>query len=144
MLDRVDLHRAFGQGGRAFDRLDLIDIGIDEGLVGQIDAAEFEAMAIGCGFEGEGDLLSGVERGSFEGGWAGEGVLEGGGHSQGSLIFPSFGSSRNKLIRGACGRSNGDLPRIVLQIGWIRMTSGPALPVVLCDFIRWLGSFFPS
>jgi hypothetical protein len=88
--------------------------------------------------------LSCVERGSFEGGWAGEGVLEGGGHSRRSLIFPSFGSSWNKLIRGARGRGNGDFPRIVLQIGWIRMTSGLALPVVLCDFIRWPGSFFPS
>ena len=61
MLDRVDLHRAFGERGRALDRLDLVDIGIDEGLVGQVDAAKFEAMALGCGFEREGDLLSGVE-----------------------------------------------------------------------------------
>jgi hypothetical protein len=73
--------------------------------------------------------LSGVERGSFESGGAGEGVLESGGHSPGILIFPGVGSSRNKLIRGSQGRWIGDFPRIVLQIGWIRMTSGPALPV---------------
>ena len=129
MLDGVDLHRAFGERGRALDGLDLVDIGIDEGLVGKVDAAKFEAMALGCGFEGKGDLLSGVERGSFEGGGAGEGVLEGCGHAPRSLIFPSFGSSRNKLIRGLQGRWISDFPRIVLQIGWIRMTSGPALPV---------------
>ena len=82
MIYRVDLHRAFGERGRAFDALDLVDIGIDEWLVGQVDAAEFEAMALGCGFEGEGDLLSGVERGSFEGGGAGESVLEGCGHAR--------------------------------------------------------------
>lgn len=129
MLDRVDLDRAFGERGRALHRLDLVDIGIDEGLVGQVDAAKFEAMALGCGFEGKGDLLSGVERGSFESGGAGEGVLESGGHARVILIFPGVGSSRNKLIRGLQGRWISDFPRIVLQIGWIRMTSGPALPV---------------
>ena len=61
MLDGVDLHRTFGERGRALDGLDLVDIGIDEGLVGKVDAAKFEAMALGCGFEGKGDLLSGVE-----------------------------------------------------------------------------------
>jgi len=117
MFDRVDLHRAFGECGRALDRLDLVDIGIDEGLVGQVDAAKFEAMALGCGFEGEGDLLSGVERGSFESGGAGEGVLEGCGHAPVSLIFPGVGSSRNKLIRWPCGCCISDFPRIILQIG---------------------------
>jgi hypothetical protein len=42
--------------------------------------------------------LSGVERGPFEGGGAGESVLEGGGHASWILIFLGLGSSRNKPI----------------------------------------------
>ena len=71
VLDGVNLDGAFGESGGAFDGLDFVDVGIDEGLVGDIDAAEFEAVVFRGGLEGEGDLASGVERGAFEGGGTG-------------------------------------------------------------------------
>ena len=64
---------------------------IDEGLVRQINAAEFETVAFRGGFEGEGDFRAGVERGAFESGRAGEGVLKvSGGHEGGGLRFPGL------------------------------------------------------
>lgn len=69
VLDGVDTHGAFGEGGGAFDGLDFRDAGVDEGLVGEIDAAELEAVAFGGGFQSEGDFFSGVEGGAFEGGF---------------------------------------------------------------------------
>ena len=71
MFDGVDLDGAFGEGGGALDGLDLVDVGIDEGLVGDVDAAELEAVVFGGGLEGEADLASGVERGAFKGGGTG-------------------------------------------------------------------------
>jgi len=71
VLDGVNLDGAFGEGCGAFDGLDFVDIGIDEGLVGDIDAAELEAVVFRGGLEGEGDLASGVERGAFESGGTG-------------------------------------------------------------------------
>lgn len=75
MLDGVYFDGAFCEGGGPFDSLHLFDIGVDEGLVGDVDAAEFEAMVFGGGFEGEGDFLSGVEGGAFKSGGFGQGVL---------------------------------------------------------------------
>ena len=74
VLDGVHLDRAFGEGGGALDGLDVVDIGVDEGLVGEVDAAELEAV-FRCRLQGQGDLFAGVERGSREGGGAGEGLL---------------------------------------------------------------------
>lgn len=75
VFDGVDADGAFGEGGGAFDGLDFGDAGIDEGFVGEIDAAEFEAVAFGGGFESEGDFFSGVQRGAFEGGFGRQRVL---------------------------------------------------------------------
>ena len=102
VFDGVDLHRALGQGGGALDGLHLVHIGIDERLVGQIDAAELETVAFRGGFERERDLLPGVERGALERGRTGEGVLDGGGHGRAGLVFSSRGASRNAL-RGKGG-----------------------------------------
>jgi hypothetical protein len=52
---------ALSEGGGALHGLDFIDIRIDERLVREIDAAEFETVALGRGSERERDLFSGVE-----------------------------------------------------------------------------------
>jgi hypothetical protein len=85
MLDGVNLYRAFSQSGGTLDGLNLIDIGVDEGLIGKIDAAEFEAVIFWGGFEGEGDFFSGVERSSFESGRASECLLAGHGSGKSKL-----------------------------------------------------------
>ena len=61
MLDGVNADGAFGEGGGAFDGLDFGDAGVNEGLVGEVDTPEFEAVAFRSGFQGEGDFFSGVE-----------------------------------------------------------------------------------
>ena len=61
MLDGVDTDGPFGEGGGAFDGLDFGDTGVDEGFVGEVDAAEFETVAFGGGLQGKGDFFSGVE-----------------------------------------------------------------------------------
>lgn len=75
MLDGVNADGAFGEGGGAFDGLDFGDAGVDEGFVGEVDAAEFEAMAFGSGLQSESDFFSGVEGGSFESGFGSQRVL---------------------------------------------------------------------
>lgn len=61
MLDGVNADGAFGEGGGAFDGLDFGDAGVDEGFVGEVDAAELEAVAFGSGLQSESDFFSGVE-----------------------------------------------------------------------------------
>lgn len=61
VFDGVDADGSLGEGGGAFDGLDFGDAGVDEGLVGEVNAAEFEAVAFGGGFESKGDFFSGVE-----------------------------------------------------------------------------------
>lgn len=80
MLNGVYFDGALGQRGGALDSLDLVDISIDEGLVGNVDPAEFESVVYWGGFESEGDLLACVEGGSFKSGGFGQGVLRVGGH----------------------------------------------------------------
>jgi len=80
VFDGVHLDGAFGEGGGALDGLHFVGVCGDERLVREVDAAELEAVAFGGGFEGEGDLGSGVEGGAFKGGRACERVLNVGGH----------------------------------------------------------------
>ena len=61
----MNLDRAFRQGGGTLDGLDFFRVGIDERLVGQIDAAELEPVAFRGGTQRERNLLPGVERGAF-------------------------------------------------------------------------------
>lgn len=49
VFDSVYPDRAFGEGRGALNRLHFGDVGIDERFVGEIDAAESEAMAFRCG-----------------------------------------------------------------------------------------------
>ncbi len=69
VLYGVDADGALGKGGGALDGLDFGDAGVDEGLVGEVDAAEFEAVAFWGGLQCESDFCSGVEGGAFEGGF---------------------------------------------------------------------------
>ena len=89
VFDGVDADGAFGKGGGAFDGLDFGDAGVDEGLVGEVNAAEFEAVAFGSGFKSEGDFFSGVEGGAFEGGFGCQRVLHVG-HERGFRLEGSF------------------------------------------------------
>lgn len=75
MLDGVNADRAFGKGCGSFDGLHFGDIGIDEWFVREIDATKAEAVAFRCGLQGEGDFFSGVEGGTFEGGFGSQCVL---------------------------------------------------------------------
>jgi hypothetical protein len=61
----------------------FLDQGRDEGLVLQVDAAEFEAEVLRRGLQGERDLLAGVQRGARHGDGFGESVLTVGGHRRG-------------------------------------------------------------
>ena len=105
MLDGVNLDGAFRESGGALDGLDLFHIGIDEGLVGQIDAAELESVTFRRGLEREGDLLAGVEGSAFEGGLASESVLNGGGHGGAGFIFTREVSSRNGEGKSGAGQA---------------------------------------
>ena len=89
MLDGVDADGAFGESSGTFDGLDLGDTGVDEGLVREGDAAEFEAVAFGGGFESEGNFFSSVEGGTFEGGFGCQRVLHVG-HERGFRLEESF------------------------------------------------------
>ena len=66
MLDGVNLHGTFGEGRGALDGLHLLDVGGNERLVRQVGAAELEAVALGRGLEGQGDLFTGVKGGAFK------------------------------------------------------------------------------
>ena len=84
VLDGVHIHAAFGDGGGALDFLHLLGEGRDEGLVLQVDAAEFEPEVIRGRLEREGHLLTGVQGGACQRGGFCHGVLAvgGGGHSR--------------------------------------------------------------
>lgn len=66
MFDGVNLDGAFGERGGAFNGLHLVYIGGDEGLVGQVDAAEFQTGISRGGFECQGDGLARVQGCAFE------------------------------------------------------------------------------
>lgn len=61
MFDGVNADRALGEGGGALDGLNFGDAGVDEGFIGEVDAAELEAIAFGSGLQRESDFFSGVE-----------------------------------------------------------------------------------
>ena len=61
----VNFYGAFGEGGRALDGLDLIDIGMDERLVREIDTAEFEAVVLGSGLERKRDFFPSMQGSAF-------------------------------------------------------------------------------
>lgn len=50
VLDGVNADRTFGKGGCTLDGLDFRDTGINEGLVGEVDTPELEAVAFRSGF----------------------------------------------------------------------------------------------
>ena len=81
VFDGVDLHAAVADGRGAFDGFDVVDAGVDDRFVGQVDALELQAAVRRGGAQGEGDVLARVEGNAGEAGGAGEGLLEdGGGH----------------------------------------------------------------
>ena len=76
MFDGLDFDAAVGDGGGAFDGFDVVDTGVDDGLIGEIGAAEFSSVIWGCGVEGEGDVFARVKGDAGEGGGALESMLE--------------------------------------------------------------------
>ena len=79
VLDGVDLDAAFAEGGGALDLLDVVDVRVDGWLVGQVDALEDVAGVGRRGFDGERDVVPGVERGAVNGlGFADSGLFKAG------------------------------------------------------------------
>lgn len=113
MLDGVNLDGAFRECGCAFDGLDLVDIGIDEGLVGNVDPAELEAVIYGCWLQSEGDFPAGMEGGAFEGGGSSESVLGVGGHGEKRSEWGDQRPEKSVAIRGV--EEHGRLVRALCE-----------------------------
>ena len=83
VLDGLHLHRAFGDGGGALDRFDVLDARIDRRLVREVDPFELRPAVRRGGTQGEGDFFAGMQGGAGEAGGPGERLLVGGeGHAE--------------------------------------------------------------
>ena len=67
MFDRVDLHAALAEGGGAFDLFDVVNVGRDSRFVREIEALENVAGVGRAGLDGQGNIVTGVERGATDG-----------------------------------------------------------------------------
>ena len=61
MFHGVNANRSLGESGGSFDGLDFGDVGIDEGFVGEVDAAEFESVTLRGWFQVEGNFFACVK-----------------------------------------------------------------------------------
>jgi hypothetical protein len=73
----VDFDGALDERGGALDGFHMDGSGIDDGLVGEVDALEFKAVPGWCGQDGDGDIFAGVEGASGEAGGGCESALVG-------------------------------------------------------------------
>lgn len=68
VLNGVHFDGTLGQRRGAFDGLHLGNVSVDEGLIVQVNAAEFDAVIDRSGLQRQLDLLSGVERSASDSG----------------------------------------------------------------------------
>ena len=68
MLDGMHPDRTGGKGGSSLNFFHLVDVGVDDRRIREVDTSELEAMPFRSGLDGQGYLLACVEGGALEGG----------------------------------------------------------------------------